>query len=56
VERRYYDASSLERVLLWFERTYAMTSRDFYESKRPPATSRAYRAFTATSGRAVIAT
>lgn len=31
MKKRYYDAASLERVVLWFERQYGMASRDFFE-------------------------
>ena len=30
MERNSYNAASLERLLAWFERTYELSSEDFY--------------------------
>ena len=36
MERYYYDASSLEPVLRWFEERYGMSSSEFYSSRYEP--------------------
>jgi hypothetical protein len=45
VEKHYYNAASLERVLLSFERRYALSSDEFYAEHRQGALLPAVPAF-----------
>jgi hypothetical protein len=37
MEKHYYNAASLERVLLWFERRYELASDEFFAMHRDDA-------------------